>query len=993
MHASKCYVEDESFIIKLCSWLVFLCLLIHLSSNSALSSQQNLQKSGSLGAPVDVRISYVPNTGMDNGRSGAEVYLEELFKILSRYENFKVTLVPASENVVSAHETIVSNAANVVAFFSKSAERMFRYKFGKHPIATTPLYLVADIKHDLNYNDAQALNGKSVSLFVENSGAKNALDAYMVENNIQMQYEVYGSYYEYVTSHADYHLVNGFYFMPNKQVAATVGEQEMFFASTPAHQALLDKLDNALEQAQRYDAVALKKLHAAHMNKSMFAVRHSLSAKEQIILDNPRKVAEVGFLQDCPPLQYVNKKGEPDGISIGVLRLLEQMHQNPTRLIPYPILGNTDISKFDMTFSIVGDREAKSKYFYASKPYATIPFSFFMRKPYLRPPNERTYAILDYSTVDLEVIKNHFPQWKMRVFATSPQVIEAFASGEVDAILLSEGGAEAIISKFGMIDNVILPTPLVLPLQFYLHKKYPVEALNVLNTFIDKLDPLAVREVIVTAESSMRAPTTVSGVLREHQMSFIALALLAVLGFLVAYWLRSRAEKRRLRAIINTDALTGLSTAKHALKIMNRVLPQAKPGEYMIITCDIDRFSLLNQVYGKEKGNEVLRFGARMLQQKYSDKDKVECVARLRDDVFLVFLKTCPLDATLDTPEYLLDGRDGVKELLRSNYTISISRGCYIIDDPTLSAETMIDYANTARRYGKSEHGFSTILFDAKMRKELDAQKQVIYRMEYAIENNEFILHFQPKVHLKKKKMCGAEVLVRWQTHDGEPIYPDAFISVFESNAFIAKLDMYVFEKVCQFIHNFRDQCIMPPLALNLSGISILHDETYANIRKFIRMYDIEPHEIEIEITESALVAESEAFIAAVENLEDLGFKIAIDDFGTGVSSLHRLSSLKVDVVKLDKAFLDDKLTQRRGVVLVASLISMLHRLGIQVVAEGVENSKHVQVLEKMGCDVAQGYYFSKPLPEDVFLKKLIASRPAMRNYVPQEQADQALKS
>ncbi len=958
------------------------------SSIELASSQNSAQK-----AAVDLRISYASNVGTANGKNTSEEYLNELFQILKRYGNFNLTLVPTSEKLSSAFAAIQANESNMVGFFAKSPERMFRYKFGKYPIATSQLYLATDATKDINYNDTQAMNGKTVAIFVENSAAKNALDAFIEKNNIQMQYIIYDTYHEYMTSDADYILVNGFYLMEDKQVAAEVGKQEMYFATTPAHQPLLNALDAAMEQAERYDAVALKKLFLKHVNKSTFSLRHTLSPEEIHIMENPRKVAEVGFAEALRPIQYVNEQGEPAGISIGVLRLLQKMHTNPTRLVPYDPASTEDIRHLDMTFSVVGHREMKEKYFYTSSVYAQIPLVFFMRKEVLTPGGQRSFGMMNVTTMNLNEVQKRFPQWDMQAFESVSEAVGAFEKGTIDALLLTENAAEILIARFGVQDNVVTPTSLSMPLQFYLNKKYPIEALNVLNAFLEKLDPLAVQKVILEEKNAVRAPSTLGGMLHEHVEKILPIAFVLGVLLVAVYWMRVKAEKRKLQAIIDTDALTGLATKDHILRIMQRTLAQAKPGEYMLASIDIDKFSLLNQVYGQDKGNEVLRLGASLLQKKYSGKYKAECIARIRDDVFLVFMKTDFANNSPETPEYVLDGTDGVKEILRSNYTISISRGYYIIDDLSVCPETIIDYANTARLGGKSVHGISTTLFTDEMKQALTAQKRVIYNMEQAIAHNEFVLNFQPKVNLKNGKMSGAEVLVRWHPSDGPPIYPDDFISVFESNAFIAKLDMYVFEKTCQFIHDHRQVCSLPPLAMNLSGISILHDETYSTMRRHMQLYAIEPHEIEIEITESALVAESEAFMQAITELDTLGCKIAIDDFGTGVSSLHRLSSLRVDVVKLDKAFLDEKLTQRKGILLVASLISMLHRLEIQVVAEGVENAKHVAILKKMHCDVAQGYYFSRPLAQDVFVQKMIMARPAPHNYVNMDGSAPQLKS
>ncbi len=959
--------RSRGFSVQKVLFLFLISLFFHefIDEHKVFAAQTEQQK------PANVRVLYIPDEGVFDETFDAEQYLRKLFEVLSKYDNLNVSFMPSSMNEHTATNSISSDKANIIGLIGKSPERMFRFKFSEHPIAEADIYLVTDQNKKIYFNDVQELNGKSVSIFMENSKAKNELDAFIIRNNISMEYKLYDSYEAYLYSNADYHLVNSFYFIKNKQVAAFVGTQEMYLATTVKYDALLKRLDKALAQAQMYSSEALKALDAKYNSKRASFVRHELGAEAAQILENPRKVAKVGFLRNHYPIQYVNGIGQPAGITMDILKLLQQMHHNPTELVPYSLNDKVNISKFDMTFSVLGNKAEKEKFFYMSKPYAHLPLSFFTRRDIENNQRKKSFAILDYSVMDLQTVQAYLPQWEMKVYTLAADIIEAYTQGEVDGIILTGGGAEDAIAHFGITNHKVIPTTLVLPLHFYLSKVYPLEALQILNAFVDRLDPMAVEAIILAAQNSMRAPSTLRGIIREYSIELALLAFMLMSFFILAYRARTRLEQKKLHHILNTDTLTGLSTKEHAYEIMRNVLKRAKTNEYMIFCIDIDKFSLLNQVYGKEKADAILCHVAHVLQGKYMVKQKAECLARFRDDIFVVLLKTRPLTEEYDSLDDMLAITDGIKDILQNNYSVGLSRGCCIIDDTSLPIETLIDYAHAARSKGKAVHGFTTMLFTEDMKKEIADQRSVIYRMEQALENDEFNLYFQPKISLEKPRVCGAEVLVRWQPENAPTIYPDAFISVFESNAFISNLDMYVFEKTCKFIADHRMTHVLPPLAVNLSGISVLHAETYGRIRKYMHMYHINPQEIEIEITESAMVAESEVFLEAMANITSLGFSIAIDDFGTGVSSLHRLSSLNVDVVKLDKSFLDDNLTQKKGILLVASMIQMLHRLGMKVVAEGVETQRHVEILKKMQCDIAQGFYFSKPLPEDVFVNKL----------------------
>ncbi len=965
MNALLRFAGKPSLQKRMWTYIFALAFILAATTNHSFAGTTAPQGAG------QYRVAYIENQGYYSRSYNAKEYLTQYFNVLSKYLKGSSTFLPIPLDTYTSPSMNFFNTANIMSLTAKSPERLFRLKFSKNPIASTKIFLTAHRGEKIYFNDIQAFNNKSVAVLTGNSQATSLLDDYLQKNNISMEYIVYNNYVEYLFSDADFMLVNSFYFPKGRQVAASLGSQDLYLATIPKYAHLLEDLDEAIEAAQKFDAKALHALHLAHINKTTQFVRHIYGEAEHQMLQKPRKIAEVAFASQHFPIQYVNAKGEPAGISIEILELFRKMHNNPTILVPRIPEQGQSATRFDMLFSIVGDTEQKKKYFYRSKAYANLPMYLFQRKN-LSNDDIQSFGMLDYTEIDHAKIKMGFPHWQMHIFANFDELFSAYKAGQINAILLSSSEAEYAISKLGMLENELASTLFTLPLHFYLSKAYPEAALTVLNAFIDRLTPFAVQEAILKAENAIRPPGTVKDFIYEHKFT---LTLLAALGFVIIFILfalKTRTEKRRLQKLLITDAITGLSTKKHLYACVHKVLAKAIPNEYALVTVDIDKFSLLRQVYGSEKADIVLCLLAKALKAKYSDPNNVECIARKSGDLFVILLKTVyfhKMNAELDECLYLLEE---VKDLLQNNYALSISIGCYEIDDMTLPPETILDYSHAAMLKSKGVHGLSQTVFTESMKTEIQAQKRIIYRMEQALENKEFILRFQPKVDLQTSEIIGAEVLVRWYPPGEKPIYPDNFISVFENNAFIAKLDMYVFEHACKFIHTKRLISPIPPLAVNLSGISVLNRSTYSQMKDIMQRYQISAHEIEIEITESALVSESDDFCQAINTLRTLGFKLSIDDFGTGVSSLYRLNSLHVDTVKLDKAFLDEKLTQRKGIILVASIIAMLHRLNMQVVAEGVETEKHVKMLQKMRCDIAQGYYFYAPLTAEEFLSRVM---------------------
>ncbi len=951
---------------------LFLSFFLHTHAESVFASQAtvpNLSADTQKDTPAsNYKIGYIEFHNFLDSEFDTKQIIEEYFSILKPYYDKKFDFVAVDYEY--PQEALSSGQVNIMPFMSKELFTPTSIIYSEDKILTTNLYIVTNDKNDVGFEDINAMQGKSIAVYaLDNS--RDILDIYLENNNINMHYKIYKNFKSYINSSADFHVVNSFYFLENKQIIARIGSQSLYFAATSKDETLLKELNKAHEQAQLNSSDKLEEFYQKYIDKTSETINAKLSKNEATLLERPSKVAQAAYLTNHYPIQFKNENDQPAGITIDVIKLFERMHASPTDFIGYTLNDEIDITKFDILFSIVGNRKERKDDFYKSNPYLELPMIIFKRSNLESKGKKINFGMLDYSTISHKKVQSAYPLWNLRTYSTFNELLSAYKEKRIDAILISNVEDEYIISQLGISGYDVFATPLHLPFVFYLSKRYPVAALNVLNAYIEQLNPQAVQQAVMKADIYTRAPVTILEWMQKYSISLLIVFCLGGTLLVTAYVIYIKRNERILQKTINTDSLTGLSSLSAAYKIIKRTLQYALPNQYTLVTLDIDKFSLLNQVYGHEKADELLCHFASLIKSKYVEKHQATCVARVRDDVFLVFSKTANIERAFSDQKFTKATVSSAKELLHSNYNISISRGCYTIEDVSIPIETMIDYCQAARTKGKSTHGITTNFFSAQMKKTIETHKEILYKMENAVENNEFVLAFQPKVDLKSKKICGAEVLVRWLPHNAPIIYPDAFIPVFEANAFIAQLDMYVFEKTCIFIQKYRNSLPLPPLAINLSGITVLHDETADYIVNTLKKYNVEPHEIDIEITESALVAESGTFLQAIENFNNLGFRIAIDDFGTGVSSLHRLSTLQVDVVKLDKAFLEDKLVEKKGIILVSHMITMLHRLDMHVIAEGVETETHVDLLRQMGCDIAQGYYFYKALLEEDFLKKL----------------------
>ena len=303
-----------------------------------------------------------------------------------------------------------------------------------------------------------------------------------------------------------------------------------------------------------------------------------------------------------------------------------------------------------------------------------------------------------------------------------------------------------------------------------------------------------------------------------------------------------------------------------------------------------------------------------------------------------------------------------------------MSQGKYVIDNPSEVIEYMIDSVHSARNLGKTIYGDTIFEFTKKMRKEKASKNTIVTMMELALKNKEFKVFYQPKAKMDDYSIVGAEALVRWFSDKSTMVFPNDFIPLFEENGFITSLDYYIFEAVCIFISENSKTLPIPFISINMSAATLLDDMIADKLTKITKKYNIDNRIIEIEITESAIVKDVEKAIEKIKALKKAGFIIALDDFGSGQSSLNRLKDLNIDVLKIDREFLTASLNDEKGKIIIKNIIRMAKEINIITVAEGVETKEHIEYLRSLDCDIAQGYYFGKPMNEQKFKELILNS-------------------
>ena len=431
----------------------------------------------------------------------------------------------------------------------------------------------------------------------------------------------------------------------------------------------------------------------------------------------------------------------------------------------------------------------------------------------------------------------------------------------------------------------------------------------------------------------------------------------------------SQKEKNRLlEEALYTDPLTGGRTyAKFCLDCRKR-LDEQKEEKAVCIFLDIDNFNLIATLYSNERMNKIICNIYRTIQQ-YVEENGIVC--RKNTDQFCIMY-------------FYNDGLELEKDLVRFNHAIHDTKvfdhmlrptiGIYVVEHYRESIDEMVNKARIAHDTIKQNTDSFISYYDESFRNVLYENTHLEDEMEIALKNHEFQPYIQPKYNAENGEICGGEALIRWITADGRIISPGKFIPLAENNGFIRKLDREVFSMVCTLQKYFVDKGIKPvPISVNVSR-QLMYDKTFADdYYNQMKNMGLSNDLIELEITESALFEDLDLFRATLEKLRSYGFRILMDDFGTGYSSLMMLKSVPIDEIKLDKTFVDDY-SDEKGSSIICCVLDLAKMLDLPVVAEGVETEDQYLYLKQRGCEVIQGFYFSKPLPAIEFMNKIIAN-------------------
>lgn len=442
-----------------------------------------------------------------------------------------------------------------------------------------------------------------------------------------------------------------------------------------------------------------------------------------------------------------------------------------------------------------------------------------------------------------------------------------------------------------------------------------------------------------------------------------ALAVLTLIAWLIYDDRRLRRENLRLQF---ADRLTGAWNLPRFCQEVRRMMEKGIEG-YALVYLDVDKFKYINDTLGYEAGDMILICLSNCIRD-HMKPDEIS--ARVAADNFVILAR---FRDQKELKQRFMDFMEDLNKRLSewSRYVV-LTSGVYFVKPEDKDPNFIIERANFARSRVRYTYASNYMIYTEDIATEMAEKKKLEEDMVNAFRRNEFMAFYQPKVDIPTRQIVGAEALVRWDHPVHSILPPRDFLGHFEENGLIVNVDFYILEEVCRWLSKrLAEGKPVVPISCNFSRLHLRDTGFAKNVEGVVNRYHIPHQYLEVEITENFAIENMDLAVSQLKQLNRMGFRIAIDDFGSAYSSMELLNHLPMDVVKLDKTFLDKSNDSDRERIVLEGVVGIFNRLSLEVVCEGVETEEHEKLLREAGCHIGQGYRYAKPMPIGEFEKML----------------------
>ena len=917
----------------------------------------------------------------ENGRRAGYAY--DYQQKIAAYTNWKYEYVEGDTWSDMFH-MLENGEIDMLCDVSYTEERAESILYPSLPMGSEEYYIfISPENKEISPEDLTTLRGKKVGTnkdsiqvgFLREWSIKTGIDIEIVELN----YSDYDSVDMMNRGEIDaFAAIDAFGSTGDSIPLVKIGSSNFYFGITKTRPDLLKELDAAMNRINEENNHYNHELAEKYI--TVLSANKNLDAAEKKWLEKHGKI-RVGYQDNY--LAFCDKDdatGKLTGALKDYLEIASSVMHNAAiefEAIAYPTLNDAlaalKTGEIDCVFPAnLTEFDAEehgviiTTYMMTSEMYAIVRAS--EQKSFVT--KEDVTVAVNQGNSNYEVfLENNFPGWHAIYFSDTTTCLREVAMGAADCVIISSYRYNNVSKLCESLNLVTVSTGVNLGYCFAVNKGDTV-LYSILARIIGAI-PTATVNASLAYYSMEEVKSTFADFIKDNlgvSMAVVAVIIIVILILVLRSMMieKKANEEKTLISATETDTLTGLYNRNYFFEYTNRMFADDPDKQMDAIVIDIDRFHSVNELNGREFGDEVLRvLGAEILAYA-KETDGMAC--RFEGDKFDLYCR--------HTDDYhpMFSRFQGKLDQISRNTSILLRVGVMPWKEG-MEPVQMFDRARTACSLARANYKDHIVIFDEVVQSREIYEQRLLNDRRRALIEGQFEVFYQPKYDIQSDPpvLKSAEALIRWRHPKLGMISPADFIPLFEKNGQIAEIDKFVWQEVAKQIAEWRGRYgVIIPVSVNLSRMDVFDPELEATLDGVLKDNGLDHNALLLEVTESAYTENAADIIRVVGGLREKGYKIEMDDFGSGYSSLNMLSSMPVDILKMDSAFIQKAEKNEKDVLLIELILDIAKNLRVPVIAEGVETEAQMLLLKDLGCALVQGYYFSRPLTAYEFEKKII---------------------
>lgn len=956
-------------VVKTKYKLILLLLLLFFVGNLGIKQTE---------AAKIMKVGYFDENGFIKEENGTfRGYTVEYLKKIAEYTGWKYEFV-RYDTWGECIEKLESGELDLFCPMIYSEKRAEKLAFTDTPVGYASTILYAREDSDIYYGDTTQISGKKIGIAPGSAQSEHFFE-YAEENHIvdyeEVHFHAEDKMMEALDSgEIDVAVLGSLAYHKNVRIVGRFGEEPLYCVSRKENQDIINQVSEVIDKIQIDTPGFVSQLEEKYYGDNMISDNPLFTRDEMAYIAQSEPI-QILLRDEFTPINYV-EDGQPAGILVEYLNLVSEKSglefEYLTKVFSAELKDSIPTWIKDNVLVVSSQRayesEELTEEISATGTLMNVGYSYVMREDEEIPDASEVCSIATtYGMVYLEdILKAEGINYQIQYYNTPEACMEAVYKREADVTMLYNYMVGYWLQKPKYEEKLVEIVGESLKNDIcILGSSEDQMLMSILNKTIHYIS-VQEREEIITREMLGKTyENSIMDSMYEYRILLIGIAILLVMlavvyAIIMKQFSEIKVERKKAeleRQKYSLDEVTQIFNRNTFFEKARQMVDVATE-DMCIVIMDITNFKVVNDLYGMKNGDRLLRQMADELKQRCQGYEVV--LGRFSGDHFYMCMSSADFKK-LNLPKRY--------NTFLTEMDIKVTYGVFEIGEKTETPiNIMCDRASlAAHSKGRKEIDYICYYSDEEREKILREQ-EIANDMEKALEERQFCVYIQPKYDVYAERIIGGEALVRWKHPQKGMIPPINFIGVFEKNGFIIRLDYYVWEETCRMISEMKKTGISGyPISINVSRAHFYGTELKSKLLYLIQKYNLEPQDLELEITETICAEDTDTIYKLVKELQNEGFSVAMDDFGSGYSSLNMLKEMPLNVIKMDLKFLDSGEDTYKSHSILETLIELAKNLGLVVVVEGVETQAQVDFLRRVGNACAQGYFFSKPVEWTIY--------------------------